>query len=105
LKGPLLTRCLNVDVNLLGTATSKYATSKRVEANQYHDDKDREYGDNTYAAPTITFFSHSSLPGLLRLLKGGWKIGGVSQLLTQRRMMVNASLKKKGDKSVILVSL
>jgi len=53
---------LNVDINLLGTPTSKYAASKRVEANQYHDHKDREYRDNTYASATITFFSHKFSP-------------------------------------------
>jgi len=59
-----LARRLNIDVDLLRSTSSEYLSSKHVQPNQYYDDEDCEYRNNSNATATssFTFFSHKAGP-------------------------------------------
>lgn len=59
----LLAGRLNVNVDLLRSASAKDATSKHKQANQNHDYKNRQNGYDPGAAATSTFFCHA-IPSL-----------------------------------------
>ena len=55
---------LNIDVDLLRSASSEYSSSKHVQPDKYHDDEDCEYRNNSNATATssFTFFGHEVVP-------------------------------------------
>jgi hypothetical protein len=68
-----LARRLNIDVDLLRSASSEYLSSEHIQPYQYHDDEDCEYRNNSNATATasFTFFGHEVVPPDSKLLRGG----------------------------------
>ena len=54
--------CLNVDVDVLPSSTSKYPVSKHEQPYQYYEHKNHEYSDDTYTAAASAFFGHNDPP-------------------------------------------
>jgi hypothetical protein len=54
----LLTRCLNIYIDLLCAAASEKTTPVDKEQPQNDDHEDRQYGDNSRAAAAVAIFSH-----------------------------------------------
>ena len=72
-----LTWRLNIDVDLLRTASSEYSSSKNVQPHQYHDDEDGEYRDNARATSSFTFFGHEVIPPWYSVVNEGLVRGKV----------------------------
>jgi hypothetical protein len=54
----LFARRLNVDVDLLCSSTSKYASSKHKQSHQNNEHKNHYDGDHADTAAATAFFSH-----------------------------------------------
>lgn len=54
--------CLNVDVDVLLSATSEYSVSKHEQPHEYYQHKNHEYSDHADTPAASAFFGHNDPP-------------------------------------------